>query len=238
MNIGRRLKEERNLKGLSQQQLADAVGIKQSAISQLESGASQKTTYVAAIAAKLGVNALWLETGLGPKYPNNQKDDAQQEDGPLDLIPRTSKYGNSVVYDLLDVRAACGTGLLNPDYPEIVQRLVMSSKTAQELIGNLNRAGNIKVILAAKDSMVPTINPNDLLFVDTVATEYKGEGIYIILHGGELLCKRLSLAGRNILVQSDNEKYASWLWSEKPDETRIIGKVLRALPMNFKNFGN
>jgi hypothetical protein len=34
MNIGRRLKEERNLKGLSQQQLADAVGIKQSAISQ------------------------------------------------------------------------------------------------------------------------------------------------------------------------------------------------------------
>jgi transcriptional regulator with XRE-family HTH domain len=40
MNIGRRLKEERNLKGLSQQQLADAVGIKQSAISQLESGAS------------------------------------------------------------------------------------------------------------------------------------------------------------------------------------------------------
>lgn len=57
MNIGRRLKEERNLKGLSQQQLADAVGIKQSAISQLESGASQKTTYAAAIAAKLGVHA-------------------------------------------------------------------------------------------------------------------------------------------------------------------------------------
>lgn len=27
MNIGRRLKEERNLKGLSQQQLADAVGL-------------------------------------------------------------------------------------------------------------------------------------------------------------------------------------------------------------------
>lgn len=179
-----------------------------------------------------------METGLGPKYPDNQKDDTPKKMGRLTLIPRTSKYGNSVVYDLLDVRAACGTGLLNPDYPEIVQRLVMSSKTAQELIGNLNKAGNIKVILAAKDSMVPTINPNDLLFVDTVATEYKGEGIYIILHGGELLCKRLSLAGRNVLVQSDNEKYASWLWSEKPDETRIIGKVLRALPMNFKNFGN
>lgn len=57
MNIGRRLKEERNLKGLSQQQLADAVGIKQSAISQLESGASQKTTYAAAIAAKLGLTS-------------------------------------------------------------------------------------------------------------------------------------------------------------------------------------
>lgn len=70
MNIGQRLKEERSLKGLSQQALADAVGIKQSAISQLEKGVSQKTSYVAAIAAKLGVSALWLETGKGPRYPD------------------------------------------------------------------------------------------------------------------------------------------------------------------------
>lgn len=200
MNIGRRLKEERNLKGLSQQQLADAVGIKQSAISQLESGASQKTTYAAAIAAKLGVNALWLETGLGPKYPDNQKDDTPQEDGPLDLIPRTSKYGNSVVYDLLDVRAACGTGLLNPDYPEIIRRMVMPIEKAMELIGSINKNGNIKVIVASKDSMVPTINPNDLLFIDTSVNDFAGESVYVILHGGELLCKRISLIGRNLTI--------------------------------------
>lgn len=230
MNIGQRIKERRNEMGISQQQLANAVGIQQSAISQLEKGSSQKTSYVAAIADKLGVNALWLETGKGPKYPENAN-----KDDPLGLIPKAS---TSVVYDLFDVRAACGNSLINPDHPEIIQRIVMSSKTAQDLIGNLNRNGSVKVILAVKDSMMPTINPNDLLFVDTDVPEYKGEGIYIILHGGELLCKRLSLAGKTILVQSDNTKYAAWRWDEKPDETRIVGKVLRALPMDFKNFGN
>ena len=233
MNIGQRIKERRKELDISQQQLADAVGIKQSAISQLESGTSQKTAYVAAIAAKLGVNALWLQDGKGPK-----QSDSTREDDPLGSIVLAPKERNSVAYDIFDVKAACGDSLINPDYPEVIQRIVMSSKTAQDLIGNLNKNGSVKVILAVKDSMVPTINPNDLLFVDTDVPEYRGEGIYIILHGGELLCKRLSLAGKTILVQSDNTRYAAWRWDEKPDETRIVGKVLRALPMDFKNFGN
>lgn len=98
MSIGMRIKEARKEKGLSQQALAKAVGMQQPTLSALESGKTQSTSLIASFASKLGVNALWLETGLGPKYPDNQKDDTPQEDGPLDLIPRTSKYGNSVVY--------------------------------------------------------------------------------------------------------------------------------------------
>jgi phage repressor protein C with HTH and peptisase S24 domain len=106
------------------------------------------------------------------------------------------------------------------------------------LIGSQNKSGDIRIIVASKDSMTPEIQPDDLLFVDTSVRSYVGESVYILLHGGELVCKRLSLVGRTLTVSSDNKAYPSWPWDEKPDETSIIGKVLRALPMTFKKFGS
>lgn len=141
------------------------------------------------------------------------------------------------IFELLNARAACGPGTLNSDYPEIVTSMVMPISEARRLIGTSNKGGNVQIIVATKDSMAPTIEPNDLLFVDTSVTEYLGESIYILLHGGELVCKRLSLVGKVLMVISDNTSYPAWGWSYKPDGTRIVGRVLRALPMNFKNFG-
>lgn len=140
-------------------------------------------------------------------------------------------------FDVLDVAAACGPGALNADYPEVVTSIAMPIAEAHRLIGTPNRRGTVKIIVAAKDSMAPTIQPNDLLFVDTSVNEYSGESIYVIAHGGELLCKRLSLVGRRLMVISDNTAYPAWDWEERPDTTRIVGRVLRALPMEFKDFG-
>lgn len=67
MSIGKRVREARKDAGLTQQQLAAKVGIKQSTLSELENGDSAGTGYVATMASALGVSALWLETGKGPK---------------------------------------------------------------------------------------------------------------------------------------------------------------------------
>ena len=146
------------------------------------------------------------------------------------------KQTDDAVFDHLDVRAACGDGFINADYPEVVRLLAMAPEEAQRLIGTINRSGAVKVIIAAKDSMTPTIQPDDLLFVDTSITEYAGEAVYILLHGGELICKRLSLVGKTLTVISDNKSYPTWSWNDRPDETVIVGRVLRALPMAFKTF--
>lgn len=151
-------------------------------------------------------------------------------------IDNESRKTGSSTFSLLDVRAACGDGAINDDYPEIVSSLTMPVGVAQSLIGTTNRAGSIKIIVAAKDSMMPTINPDDLLFVDISVSEYVGETIYILFHGNELVCKRLSLVGKNLTVISDNKAYPQWLWSDRPDTTRIVGKVVRALPIAFKKF--
>lgn len=139
-------------------------------------------------------------------------------------------------FQLLDARAACGSGAINSDYPEIVTSIAMPIGEAIRLIGASNRNGSIRIIVAAKDSMVPTIMPNDLLFVDTSINEYIGENVYVLVHGGELVCKRLTLVGKSLMVVSDNVSYPAWEWSERPESTRIVGRVLKALPMTFKNF--
>ncbi|HBQ88670.1 MAG TPA: hypothetical protein DD803_04320 [Alcaligenes faecalis] len=144
---------------------------------------------------------------------------------------------DNVRFDQLDVRAACGDGYSNEDHPEVVSTMFLPAQVAQEMLGTTNRNGNIKLITAAKDSMAPTINPDDLVFVDTAVNEYVGETVYLILHGNELLCKRLSLVGRDIVVSSDNKSYPDWKWSERPDATKIIGRVVRVLPIQFKKFG-
>lgn len=160
-------------------------------------------------------------------------------DKPDDALPNppAAIELDSATFHVLDVKAACGNGHHNHDYPETVRTLIMSPEEAQRLIGSQNKHGAIQVILASKDSMAPAIQPDDLLFVDTSIKDYIGEAVYILLHGDELVCKRISLVGRELTVSSDNKAYPSWPWHERPEETKIIGKVIKALPMSFKKFG-
>lgn len=219
-NLGQKIKTLREARGLNVSKFANALGVSHVSVLNWEKGETQNMKLESLIALS--------------KFFSLSLDDLIYGD----VSESNAQEPTSTTFDVLDIRAACGNGLINSEYPEVIKRLVMPIEKAQEIIGNMNQSGNIKVIIAAKDSMVPTINPNDLLFIDISVQQFIGEAVYILLHGGELLCKRLSLIGKNLTVISDNKNYESWLWNDKPDETRIIGKVLRALPMNFKNFGN
>lgn len=149
----------------------------------------------------------------------------------------TSKSIDTAIFERLDVRAACGTGFNNSDYPEVLSTMSMPIGMAQKMLGTTNKANSVKIVMASRDSMVPTINPDDLLFVDVSVSEYVSEGVYLLVHDKDLVCKRLSRPGRDVMVTSDNNKYPSWKWSERPEDTRIVGRVIRALPIQFKNFG-
>ncbi|MBS0339822.1 MAG: helix-turn-helix transcriptional regulator [Proteobacteria bacterium] len=61
--IGSRLKAVRQEKGWSQLQLAEAAGVSQSAIGNIESGQRKRPRDLVSIGAALGVSAEWLETG-------------------------------------------------------------------------------------------------------------------------------------------------------------------------------
>lgn len=64
-----RLKAEREARGLTQDVLAKKVSRKkhQSLISNLEAGTYKSSPFLPEIAYALGVHAMWLKTGIGPK---------------------------------------------------------------------------------------------------------------------------------------------------------------------------
>lgn len=71
--LSERLKEVRNEKGLTQEELRVKAGLKrQSIIGGLESSDQKTSSYLPQIAEALGVRALWLATGKGPKYVTDQ----------------------------------------------------------------------------------------------------------------------------------------------------------------------
>lgn len=85
MTIGQRAKSAREALNLSQKHVADRIGIKQPTLSALETGDSSGSIYTASLAAVLGVNALWLETGRGPEKPELLNDN-QAFDEIIELI--------------------------------------------------------------------------------------------------------------------------------------------------------
>lgn len=68
VTLADRLRSARKKTGLTQEELAARAGLKrQSIIGGLESQHRTTSTYLPQIAAALGVNALWLATGEGPR---------------------------------------------------------------------------------------------------------------------------------------------------------------------------
>ncbi|MDC5257346.1 helix-turn-helix domain-containing protein [Acinetobacter baumannii] len=89
--IGKRLKEARKKAGKSQKDVVEAVGITQSALSQLENGLVTSSSHLPSIAKYLGVDSYWLQTGIessNNNFSNNHsKSNVSVPTHPLCTIP-------------------------------------------------------------------------------------------------------------------------------------------------------
>ncbi|WP_153063948.1 S24 family peptidase [Haemophilus haemolyticus] len=84
-----------------------------------------------------------------------------------------------------------------------------------------------RVINVKGDSMNPTFNHGDLLFVDISITSFDGDGIYVFTFDDHLFVKRVQKAGRNFCIISDNEAvYKPWkITHEDMSDIIFHGKV-------------
>lgn len=74
--MNERIKELRKALGLTQQEMADKVGIKRNTIAQYEIGRNPPTdTVVALVCREFDVNEEWLRTGVGPMFREKTRDE-------------------------------------------------------------------------------------------------------------------------------------------------------------------
>jgi transcriptional regulator with XRE-family HTH domain len=126
---------------------------------------------------------------------------------------------------LLDVQGSAGPGTHAPEFSDVLQQIeVLESRVRQQLHAT---ARHLRLISARGDSMAPTIQDSDVVFVDVSARAVEGAGVYVIDWHGRLLIKRLQpmLDGR-LAIQSDNARYMTeYVPVDHMDRLTICGRV-------------
>ncbi|EIJ72160.1 XRE family transcriptional regulator [Pasteurella bettyae] len=222
--LAERLKFLLNEKGLTQEEFANLIGITQPSVFKILNGQTKNPTKIYEIATALGVNIDWLKTGKGE--PNLSQE----------VSAMTSEPDNDHAHriDVLDVDAAASTdGILNVDYPEIIQSIWFSDVGVGQILGRKSTQG-VHIIRVPTDSMMPTISPRDLVFIDTNINQFISDGVYVFKLNGHTFIKRLQrLPDGSLRASSDNKQYEPFAISaELFDTAEIIGKFVSVVSFN------
>lgn len=207
MSLSDRLKSARKAKKFSQAEVAERIdGLSQSAYSQLESGKSKTTTKMIELARLFGVNADWLATGQGemttrPTLQSNINPNFEPISDWDNSTPLDSDEVEVVFYK--DFSVACGHGTDAVAYEDEWRRLRMSRMTIERIGSHKDQ---VFATLADGDSMSPTINDKDTIWIDQSKQSIKDGKIFVFEYGGLFMCKRLyRLPNNGLKVVSDNE---------------------------------
>nr|WP_267964128.1 helix-turn-helix transcriptional regulator [Halomonas sp. MCCC 1A11057] len=235
MTIGERVRRARKYAGLTQKQLAEAVGIRQPTLSDLEKGDSRSSAYLVQIARACKVNADWLATGRGEMEASNNV---------TELHPKPVSSGDDLV--IHDTEITEGEEPLRPDEVELpylrevefaagdgrTQVIENHGRTMKFSLPRLLRAGvqphNAACATASGSSMEPTIADGSPIAIDRGCTHIIDGKIYALDHGGMLRIKRLYRLPLNRvrLVSDNSDEHPEEVYSMMGDEApQILGRV-------------
>lgn len=136
----------------------------------------------------------------------------------------TDTSSDMVRIEIIDAAASCGCGIENFNPVPIGYQLI-SIKSLKEITNS--KAENINIIKARGDSMEPTINDSDVIWVDISYNFIAGDGIYLFCIGSELYAKRvrINFLDNSARITSDNPKYEP-IDANKYGNIQVIGKVI------------
>ena len=215
--LAHRLQQAMKTAGLSQGDLAKAVGISQPTINALLSGKSQGTKHLVAIARALDVTPDWLQTGRDTNVlPAKHRPAAASN---LEIEGET--YARLPMYD---IRAQAGRGSLAYDGDPIGWRVFDLN-----WIKTVSRASieQLKVVEVSGDSMEPTLFKGDHVLIDLGNRAIAQHGLFVLRLDDSLMVKRVQklFATATVRIISDNPKYAAEEISEE-GRLEVIGRVV------------
>lgn len=189
--------------GKSLQEIADLAGTSKGQVSQWQTeGKVQhemvKAHVVESICAALLIRPRWLLYGEEPMRPD-------ADDAPARPVSLPATAGDYVRVEQLDAEAGMGDARINDDYPEVIRAVDFDPSYIRAIVGFVPPPGRLVLVTGKGDSMMPTIQPGDVVVVDTGITSFDGDGLYLINMGNGHQIKRLIDKGV-IHVASDNRE--------------------------------
>lgn len=222
------MKQARKAAKMTQIELAKRSGLNQSTISDLEVGKSQGTTYLATLAAALGVSALWLETGKGAMSP-----DATQSPNVLELVPGAMRVhaagpDDPELVQIRKVRLKVQAGItgfqVEPEHYDgetqgVPRKWVLREGLAQDALLS---------IVVKGESMEPALYDGDVIVVNTRDTKLVDGAVYVVNYEGEAVVKRMIRDAGQWWLASDNADQRKFHKKQcKGAECIVIGRVVR-----------
>lgn len=133
---------------------------------------------------------------------------------PESLIEPTSQY--IILKYHSNITSSAGTGILN--YQLEKEPLIIDT----QILDYINSSYKYTELIKAKgDSMLPIIQEDSLIFIDTSIKELNGKNIYVVNINGELFIKQIVLKDNSYYLKSLNQNYKDI----KVKVFNVIGKV-------------
>lgn len=181
MSLGIRLKQARLKKKLTQEELAEVVGIKQQAVQRIEAGKVKSTSYVVQLAQALDVSPEWL--ALGDEHPQEVS---------------SSEHATTST-----TKACAHAPLLKWHDLELIKQLPLAHSDHNK-VPLLDRICNKCFALQIKDNSMTTSKPgqlgflpNDYIIVDTSVESQNGDFVIARLDNSSQMTFRKLVSGQN-----------------------------------------
>lgn len=205
-----------------QRQFGEVAGVKSPAqISQWVNGSKNSKTGKPRVMS--GATARAIEDALG--LPSGWIDtDHEADANPPAPVPSTETPPGYVRFHLFEGAAGMGSGVVNQDFPEVMQVMEVAEWEVRRKLGFLPRPGRIQIITGRGPSMRPKLEDGDIVWIDTSFDYFDGDDYYLINIGGETQIKMLQKRGDGLYVVSVNTDFPAY----KPDSVDLVvlGKAL------------
>ena len=190
----------------SQKELAIALEIHSSAISQAKRRDSIPQNWITRLSIKFDLNPGWIESGNGQKHLKSLHDNATN----FEVIPKVK------------ARLSAGSGSFEVS-PEIEGYYSFQKKWLEKK-GN---SSNMVLMDIFGNSMEPELRDRDTVLIDQSKKEILAGAIYAIGVEDTVMVKRVEKLPDKLVLLSENKGYSTiFLQGDEIKNVRILGKVI------------
>lgn len=212
IGIGKRIKQARESKGMSQEELGNQLGLNKSSIQRYESGQVQriKLPILENMAKILNVNPSWLVL---------KSDDPEPHKEPSNI----SCVVDSKLIHQIPVFESVSAGFGAYASSEIIDYIPVVIKNGYDV-------DDMIAIKVKGDSMFPKIEDGDIIVVRRQTSVDSGDIAVVLLDGDEGLVKKVVYGSTWIELQSINEDYPIQRFEDaEVTRLRVAGKVMQII---------